>query len=115
MQLMLASQSTSKDVALLFSHMGTNYDILSLAQEVKCHHCPVVVFTSYAKSPLAQMADKVFCLSPVHSEVVAEAFTANIAAATYINVIYIEMMQRLGKKGLDSLDNMREAIAKRRS
>lgn len=115
MQLMLASQSTEKDIAILFSHMGSNYDILSIAEELKAHGCPFAVLTSYTSSPLAKMANMVFKVSPLHSNVVAEAFTANVAASTYINALYIELMQQRGKEGLDSLDNMREAIAKRRS
>lgn len=115
MQLMLASQTKENDIALLFSHMGSNYDILSIAEELKAHGCRLYVFTSYAASPLARMADEVFEVSPVHSTAVAEAFTANIVASAYVNALYIELMQKLGKTGLSSLDNMREAIAKRRS
>lgn len=114
MQLMLASQAKKTDVAILFSHMGANYDILSIAEELKSHQCKLIVFTSYSKSTLARMADTVLEVCPLNSDVVAEAFSANIAASTYINALYVEIMQLRDKQGLECLNNMREAIAKRR-
>jgi DNA-binding MurR/RpiR family transcriptional regulator len=115
MQLMLASQSSKNDCAILFSHLGNNYDTISIAEELKEKGCKLCVITSYAESPLAKMADIVLQASPLNSEVVAEAFSSNIATATFINILYVEIMNLTNKDGLQALTNMRKAIAKRRS
>jgi len=114
MQLMLTAQAGPKDTALLFSHSGNNYDIISLAQELKENNCPVTVITSYDKSPLSRLADVVLQVSPVHSSVVSESFSAGIATATLINVLYVEVMNQLKKNGLNNLNKMRKAIAGRK-
>ncbi|MGD1822915.1 MAG: MurR/RpiR family transcriptional regulator [Pleomorphochaeta sp.] len=115
MQLMLASQATNKDCAILFSHLGNNYDIISIAESLIEKGCKTCVITSYSNSPLARMADIVLQACPLNSEVVAEAFSASIATATFINILYVELMNLKEKSGLDSLNAMREIIAKRRS
>ncbi|MCH3918239.1 MAG: MurR/RpiR family transcriptional regulator [Spirochaetia bacterium] len=115
MQLMLASQAGTDDVGLVFSHTGSNYDILSLSEELKSHGCYIIAFTSYPSSPLAKMADISFTDSLFHSNIVAEAFTSNIAYSTIVNILYVEIMQILGKRGMNNLNKMREAIAKRKS
>ncbi len=114
MQLMLASQSTKKDCAILFSHLGNNYDIISLAEELKNKGCPIIVITSYSNSPLAKLADIVLQASPIDSDSVAEAFSSSIATATFINILYVEIMRLKDKEGVDALNNMRESISRRR-
>jgi len=115
MQLMLASQAQKGDCAILFSHLGNNYDIIAIAEELKKNGCALFVITSYENSPLARMADIILQTSPLNSEVVAEAFSSNIASSTFINILYVEMMKILKKNGITALNNMREIIAQRRS
>lgn len=115
MQLMLASQASKDDCAILFSHLGNNYDIISLAKELKERGCKVCVISSYANSPLARLADILLQACPLNSEVVAEAFSASIATATFINILYVEIMDIKKEEALKSLNDMRETIAKRRS
>ena len=114
MQTMLASQTSAHDVALVFSHLGNNLDTISLAEELKKHKCHVIVITSYDKSPLALMADTLLPVSPVHSSLVAESFSASIAVATLINVLYVEVMNQIKEAGLKNLNKMRGAIARRK-
>jgi RpiR family transcriptional regulator, carbohydrate utilization regulator len=115
MQLMLAAQAGPDDLAIVFSHLGNNYDTISLADGLECNGCPVTLVTSYADSPLGRMADTVLQVSPVHSSMVAESFSAGIAVAVLINVLYVEVMNQLGEKGLENLNKMRKAIAGRRA
>ena len=114
MQLMLASQACAEDVALLFSHSGRNYDIVALAEELKTHKCPIVVITSYDNSPLAHCADILLTVSPVLNSVISESFSDSLAVGTLINVLYVEVMNRLKETGLQNLAKMRRAIAGRR-
>ncbi|MBQ9494963.1 MAG: MurR/RpiR family transcriptional regulator [Treponema sp.] len=114
MQIMLASQTDSKDVALVFSHLGNNLDALSLTEELKKRKCHVVVITSYDNSPLALIADTLLLVSPLHSSLVSESFSASIAVATLINVLYVEVMNQLKEAGLKNLNKMRGAITGRK-
>lgn len=114
-QLMLASQSNKEDCAIIFSHLGNNFDAIAIAEELKNNGCKIFVITSYEKSPLARVADIVLQTSPLNSEVVAEAFSSNIASSTFINILYVQIMKLKKAKGIKALNNMREAIAKRRN
>ena len=114
MQVMLASQTGAQDVALVFSHLGNNFDTISLAEELKKRKCHVVVITSYDNSPLALMADTLLLVSPLHSSLVSESFSASIAVATLINVLYVEVMNQLKEAGLKNLNKMRSAITRRK-
>jgi DNA-binding MurR/RpiR family transcriptional regulator len=115
MQLMLASQANKNDCAIIFSHLGNNYDVISLAEELRKKGCRICVITSYSNSPLARMADIVLQACPLNSEVVSEAFSSSIATATFINILYVELMNLTKDDGINALSNMRQAIAKRRS
>lgn len=114
MQLMLASQSNGNDAALVFSHLGNNYDTISIANELRHTKCKVIALTSYDNSPLAKLADIVLQVSPVHSSLVSESFSGGIAAAVLINVLYVEVMNNLKDSGLKSLNKMRSTIARRK-
>lgn len=114
MQLMLASQSSKDDCAIIFSHLGNNHDTIAIAEELKARKCKLFVVTSYENSPLARMADVILRTSPLNSDVVAEAFSSNIASSTFINILYVEIMKLKGSDGIDALNTMRETIAKRR-
>ena len=114
MQLMLASQSSKEDCAIIFSHLGNNHDTIAIAEELKLRKCKIFVITSYENSILARMADIVLRTSPLNSEVVAEAFSSNIASSTFINILYVELMKLKGESGISALTSMRETISKRR-
>ena len=114
MQLMLASQSNGSDAALVFSHLGNNYDTISIVKELRHTKCKIIALTSYDNSPLANLSDIVLQVSPVHSSLVSESFSAGIAAAVLINVLYVEVMNNLKDSGLKSLNKMRSTIARRK-
>jgi len=114
LQLMMASQGTSEDVALLISHTGSGYDTLALAEELKASDVPLVVLTSNLRSPLARLADYVIGVSTGPTPAVAESFSARIVDLAIIDVLYIEVMELLEDQGIEQLNRMRAAIAKRR-
>ena len=87
---------------------------LAIAEELKLRKCKLFVITSYENSPLARMSDIMLRTSPLNSDVVAEAFSSNIASSTFINILYVEIMKIKGTIGINALNAMRETIAKRR-
>ncbi|MBP7095032.1 MAG: MurR/RpiR family transcriptional regulator [Spirochaetia bacterium] len=115
LQLMLASQAREGDVALLVSHTGANKDALALAEELRREGADLIVLTSYPRSPLARMADVLLLSSAPVSTVASEAFSARIAQLSIIDALYVGVMERLGGEGIDKLERMRGAIARRRT
>lgn len=114
MQLMLASQSTDKDIALIISHTGSGNDTLALAEECRNNGCDIAVLTSNNRSPLARMASNVLHVTTSTSLLVAESFSARIVSLTIIDILYVEVLERMKNLGVENLNKMRNVIAKRR-
>ena len=114
LQLMLASQATPEDTALIISHTGSGHDTLALAEELRNNGCKLIILTSNTRSPLAKMGDLVLAVSTGSSPVVAESFSARITSLVLIDVLYVEILEIMQEKGVDNLNKMRNIIAKRR-
>lgn len=114
MQLMLASQVGEGDVALLISHTGSGHDTLALAEELKANGCTLIIMTSNPRSPLAKTGDLVITVNAGRSSVVAESFSARIIALVLVDVLYVEILELMGNRGVENLNKMRSVIAKRR-
>ena len=115
LQLMAASQVGPEDAALVVSHTGANKDCLAVVDELKRSGAPVIAITTYARSPLAKMADLLLISAAPSSPYASEAFSARLAQLAIIDALYVETMERLGESGLGRLGRMRQAIAKRRT
>lgn len=114
MQLMLASQSSEDDVALIISHTGSGFDTLAIAEEFRNNNCPIAVLTSNSRSPLAKMAENVLHTTTATSPLVSESFSARIVSLTIIDILYVEVLERMKNMGVENLNKMRNVIAKRR-
>ncbi len=114
MQLMLASQVGEGDVALLISHTGSGHDTLALAEELKANGCTLIIMTSNPRSPLAKTGDLVITVNAGRSSVVAESFSARIISLVLVDVLYVEILELMGNRGVENLNKMRSVIAKRR-
>lgn len=114
LQLMMASQGTKDDVALLISHTGSGYDSIALAEELKSNEVRLVVLTSNPRSPLARLADYILTVKTGASGAVSESFSARIVNLAIIDLLYIHVMELLDERGIEQLNRMRASIAKRR-
>ena len=114
MQLMLASQASETDIALIISHTGSGHDTLAIAEEFRDNGCPIAVLTSNSRSPLAKMTDKVLHVATGTNLLVAESFSARIVSLTIIDILYVEVLERMKNLGVENLNRMRNVIAKRR-
>jgi len=114
MQLMLASQATKDDVALIISHTGEGYDTLALAEELRNNGAKLLILTSNGRSPLAKLGDYVLPVRACCSRIVAESFSARITSLVLIDVLYVEILELLENSGVENLNKMRDVIAKRR-
>lgn len=114
LQLMVASQAGSGDIALVISNTGANKDTLAIVDVLKKTGCKVAAITTYHLSPLARNADFVLLSAAPGAKVISEAFSARIAQLAIIDALYIEVMEFLKDKGLKNVEKMRSAIAGRR-
>ena len=114
LQIMQASQAEPGDTALLFSHSGSNKDALALAEGVKLSGASLIVVTSHGRSPLTKMADAVLVSGSAGSGYASESFSARIAQLSIVDALYVDIMKILDNRGVESLERMRAAIAKRR-
>ncbi|SLM19807.1 Transcriptional regulator, RpiR family [uncultured spirochete] len=114
MQLMIASQMSEGSTAIVISHTGVNKDTLRIAETAKNAGAFLCVITTYPRSALARMANMRFISASSGSPSVSEAFSARIAQLALIDSLYIAIMEQLGEQGIDNVEKMRAAIAKRR-
>ncbi|MGE4454903.1 MAG: MurR/RpiR family transcriptional regulator [Sphaerochaeta sp.] len=114
MQLMLASQATKGDVALIVSHTGEGYDTLALAEELRNNGATLIILTSNFRSPLAKLGNYTLAVSPCCPKIVAESFSARITSLVLVDVLYVEILELMENSGVENLNRMRNVIAKRR-
>lgn len=114
LQLMAASQARPGELALLFSHSGTNKDALALAEAVRAAGATLCVVTESPRSPLARLADLLVAAGPARGGAAAESYSARIVQLAVVDAVYVDTMRRLGDRGVAALARMRETIAKRR-
>lgn len=114
LQLMQAAQAREGDAAFLVSHSGANKDSLALAEVIKEGGASLIVMSSRARSPLVKLADIHLVSEATASPYVSEAFSARIAQLSIVDALYVDVMKLLDERGVDSLERMRSAIAKRR-
>ncbi len=82
-QAIIASNLTKNDVIILVSVSGATKDIINLAEIARKNETPVIVLTSYDKSPLAKYADYAFFTC--RKEVAYEGGSlATVVAQSYI-------------------------------
>jgi len=114
LQLMVASQALPGSLVILFSHTGSNTDTLALADEAKRSGATIVVVTSQPKSPLARKAEIVLVSKTPRVRYVSEAWSARIAQLALVDSLYVLVMEKIGDEGARHLQDMRNAIARRR-
>jgi len=63
---------------------------------------------------LAKMTENVLHVATGTNLLVAESFSARIVSLTIIDILYIEVLERMKNLGVGNLNKMRNVIAKRR-
>ena len=111
---MAAAQAGPGSLSLIFSHTGSNTDSLSLADEARLSGSTIVAFTSQPKSPFARRSDYLFLTRSPKVSRVSEAWSARLAQLALIDSLYVLVMEQLGDRGQSHLEDMRNAIARRR-
>ena len=109
-QLMQAVKLTAQDTAVVISHSGRNDDTLFLAQKLKEHRVPFIAITSFADSPLAQMADIVLLSLAEEVNYRSESMSSLIAQLTIVDTLFSLTGSKLPEATQSVVDTMRDVI-----
>ena len=114
MQLMAASQLKSDDVAIVISHSGSTTDVLDVLKVLKEKGVTIICVTNFAKSPLSKEADIALYTLSEETDFRSEALSSRIAQLSLIDALYTNLMIARGNEGKKSLQDMREAMTRKR-
>ena len=114
MQLMAASQLQSDDVAIVISHSGSTTDVLDVLRILKEKGVTIICVTNFAKSPLSKEADIALYTLSEETDFRSEALSSRIAQLSLIDALYTNLMIARGNEGKKSLQDMREAMSRKR-
>ncbi|QKS72724.1 MurR/RpiR family transcriptional regulator [Paenalkalicoccus suaedae] len=114
LQMMSASQLTSKDAVVLISHSGANRDILQTLEVAQEHGVPTIGITSLAKSPLSEQVDVALFTLSEETEYRSEALASRLAQLSLIDALYVNVSIRKKEQMQESVTKMRQAISRTR-
>lgn len=110
-QLMEAAVMTADDVAICISHTGKTKETIRIAKNAKKNGAKVIVITSHANSPLAQLGDVVFISVSAEIEFHSEALSSRISQLSILDALYVIIMFMSKDKINESLIKIRRTIA----
>ncbi|MFB5662296.1 MurR/RpiR family transcriptional regulator [Alteribacillus sp. HJP-4] len=113
-QIMSASQLTEKDVAVLISHSGSNRDMLEILDLVKEKGTKTIGITTLAKSPLSEKVDIPLYTVSQETEFRSEALASRLAQLSIIDALFVNVAKKRQQLMTTSLQNMRQAISRKR-
>lgn len=114
LQLMASSQLKKEDIAILISHTGHTREIIELLEVLKENDVYTIGITGFADSPLSREVDLKLNTLSEETDFRSEALASRIAQLSILDALYVSLMIRLGDKGTESLDTIRQAISKKR-
>ncbi|MDF7626401.1 MurR/RpiR family transcriptional regulator [Lactobacillaceae bacterium L1_55_11] len=109
-QLMQAVKLTDSDTAVVISHSGRNKDTLLVANKLKENGVKFIAITSFADSPLAQLADLVLLSLADEVNFRSESMSSLIAQITIIDTLFTLVGSQLPHKTQAVVDTMRDVI-----
>lgn len=93
MQLILASNLTPEDAAVVISYTGITKDILQTVAQVKKSGAPVIAITKYRKNnPLSEQADIVLHISSTEWNFRGGSLSSRIASLTVIDILFLSVI-----------------------
>jgi DNA-binding MurR/RpiR family transcriptional regulator len=113
MQLKLASQLHSDDIAIVFCNSGMNKDTITLVDTLKDNSVPTVGISSNPNSPFAKMVDDFIYTHPINPKTVIEKLSSYISQITVIDYLYLKTLSN-GKNIDISLKHQNKIIQSRK-
>ncbi|RSL32093.1 MurR/RpiR family transcriptional regulator [Salibacterium salarium] len=113
-QLMAASLLTADDVAFFISHSGANQDTLLSLETAKEKGATTICITSVQKSPLSKQADIALHTASQETDYRSEALSSRLAQLSIFDALYVSVSMQRKDEMQSTLQNIREAISKKR-
>ncbi|MER7586420.1 MurR/RpiR family transcriptional regulator [Micromonospora sp. NPDC127501] len=92
------------DVAISLSHSGRTREAIEMLAEAADHGALTVAVTSYARSPLAEVADVVFTTSVHETTFRLAALSALHSQLLILDLIYVAVAQRTYERTTEALE-----------
>lgn len=114
-QLMQAAKLTRNDCAIMISHSGENQQTLTVLNQLKNNHVPVIAITSYGRSSLAQRADVVLLSLADQVNKRSDGMYTLIAQLALIDSLFTMVAIKLSNKTEAVMSRVRRAIDETRN
>ncbi|MGI8316709.1 MurR/RpiR family transcriptional regulator [Halobacillus mangrovi] len=114
LQLMSVSQLKEGDLAVVFSHTGSNKDILDIVDIAKDRGAKTIAITNFAKSPLTKRVDLSLYTVAQETEYRSEALASRIASLSLIDSLFVNYSVKMKEQAQESTQRMRDAISRKR-
>lgn len=111
LQLMSVAQLTEKDLIIVFSHSGSNLNMMNVLDVAKENGTKSIGITSFSRSPIGEQVDISINAISQETGYQFEAFASRIAHLTIIDSIYISVMLKRKEQTDAAVKKMRNAIA----
>lgn len=111
LQLMSVAQLTEKDLIIVFSHSGSNLNMMNILDVAKENGTKSIGITSFSKSPIGEKVDISINAISQETGYQFEAFASRIAHLTIIDSIYISVILKRKESTDAAIKKMRNAIS----
>lgn len=111
LQLMSVAQLTERDLIIVFSHSGSNLNMMNVLDVAKENGTKSIGITSFSKSPIGEKVDISINAISQETGYQFEAFASRIAHLTIVDSIYISVMLKRKEQTDAAVKKMRNAIA----
>ena len=98
------------DVAIGLSHCGRTREVIEMLAEAADHGALTVAVTSFARSPLAEVADVVFTTSVHETTFRLAALSALHSQLLVLDLIYVAVAQRTYERTAEALELTARAV-----
>jgi DNA-binding MurR/RpiR family transcriptional regulator len=109
--LVKASLLTDDDLAVVISVSGSTVDIVDIAKRAKESNTKVICITSHIKSPATKYADIVLLSATREKPTEGSAFSSVISQLHILDVLFMELLNKLGDRGLETIRKTAEATS----
>ena len=114
-QLMQAAKLTENDCAIMISHSGENQQTLTVLNQLKRNHVPVIAITSYGRSSLAQKADIALLSLADQVNQRSDGIYTLIAQLALIDSLFTIVAMKLSHRTEAVMHRVRQAIDETRN
>ena len=92
-QIVLASNMTSEDVAIVISYSGLTKEMILCAETMKNANVPIIAFTCFRESPLSKLADYNLYVTETEFDFRTGKMSSRISQLVVVDLLYMAYIQ----------------------